>query len=441
MALVRSLSTGSSSLKANQQRFDVISNNLANANTIGFKSARVTFADQFSQVSKYGSAPDTSGGRGMGGTNPMQVGLGVKLGSIQNNMNQGAIEGTGRALDMALNGDGFFVYNMNGKELFSRAGAINRDSQGSLVDVNSGAFLKGYNVQYDANGKMIKDANNINVLNRTAQNLVIPPNLKSQPKQTQVATVTGNLDSSLATGQSRSTSITIYDNTGAPRDLALTFTKTATPNQYSISGSVGGNNLTLGAANLIFRQDGTLQTPTSINITAANLNAAMGATLFDATTPKNLTINLQDPLNPISGSLTQYSGNSTATISNQNGYQTGDLVGMEVDPQGKLLGSFTNGQTEILGQVIIAKFTNPEGMMKEGGNFFMPTANSGNANLGSAGETFPSTTIAGRSLEQSNVDLTEQFTDMISTQRAFEAASRTITVSDQLLQEITALKR
>lgn len=441
MGLVRSLSTGSSSLKAHQQRFDVISNNLANANTIGFKSARVSFADQFSQVQKYGSAPDASGGRGMGGTNPMQIGLGVKVGSIQNNMNQGSIESTGRSLDMALNGDGFFVYQMNGREMFSRAGAIVRDSQGMLVDANSGAYLKGYNVQYDNTGRMIKDGNNINVLDRKADNLSIPPDIVSQPKQTQTATVTGNLDSSLTTGQTRTASITIFDNTGAPRDLALTFTKTATPNQFTIAAEIGGNNVTIGAGNLTFRADGTLQTPTSINITAANLNAAMGATLFDATTPKNLTINLQDPNNPISGSLTQFSGNSTATISNQDGYRTGDLVGLEVDPQGKILGSFTNGQTEILGQVVIAKFTNSEGLMKEGGNFFMPTANSGVANIGTAGEIFPSTTIAGRSLEQSNVDLTEQFTDMISTQRAFEAASRTVTVSDQLLQEINQLKR
>lgn len=441
MGLIRSLSTGASSLKAHQQRFDVISNNLANANTIGFKSARVSFADQFSQVTKYGAAPDSNGGRGMGGINPMQIGLGVKIGSIQNNMGQGAIETTGRSLDMALNGDGFFVYQFNGKDMYSRAGAINRDSKGMLVDANSGANLKGYNVSIGANGRMTKDSNNINILNRTVENLSIPPDLTSEPKQTEKISITGNLDSSLVDGQSRNSSIKIFDNTGAPRDLSLTFTKTLIPNEYVVTGEIEGNLVPLFPANLTFRTDGTLDNPSTININASDLNTAMGATLFDDTTPKDLTLTLKNPNNPISGSLTQFSGNSTATISSQDGYRTGDLVGLEVDPQGKILGTFTNGQTEILGQAVIAKFTNSEGMMKEGGNFFSPTANSGIPNLGTAGEIFPSTTIAGRSLEQSNVDLTDQFTDMISTQRAFEAASRTVTVSDQLLQEINQLKR
>ncbi len=441
MGLIRSLSTGASSLKAHQQKFDVISNNLANANTIGFKSARVSFADQFSQVTKYGSAPDSNGGQGMGGTNPMQVGLGVKVGSIQNNMGQGAIESTGRSLDMALNGDGFFVYQFNGKEMYSRAGAINRDSKGMLVDSNSGAYLKGYNVSVGTNGRMTKDSDNINILNRKVENLSIPPDITSEPKQTEKISITGNLDSSLVDGQSRSSSIKIFDNTGAPRDLSLTFTKTNIPNEYVIKGEIEGKIVPLLPSNLTFRTDGTLDNPATININATALNTAMGATLFDATTPKNVTITLKNPNNPISGSLTQFSGNSTATVSSQDGYRTGDLVGLEVDPQGKILGTFTNGQTEILGQAVIAKFTNSEGMMKEGGNFFSSTANSGIPNLGTAGEIFPSTTIAGRSLEQSNVDLTEQFTEMISTQRAFEAASRTVTVSDQLLQEINQLKR
>jgi len=441
MGLIRSLSTGASSLKAHQQKFDVISNNLANANTIGFKSARVSFADQFSQVTKYGSAPDSNGGQGMGGTNTMQVGLGVKVGSIQNNMGQGAIESTGRSLDMALNGDGFFVYQFNGKDMYSRAGAINRDSKGMLVDSNSGAYLKGYNVSVGTNGRMTKDSDNINILNRKVENLSIPPDITSEPKQTEKISITGNLDSSLVDGQSRSSSIKIFDNTGAPRDLSLTFTKTNIPNEYVIKGEIEGKIVPLLPSNLTFRTDGTLDNPATININATALNTAMGATLFDATTPKNVTITLKNPNNPISGSLTQFSGNSTATVSSQDGYRTGDLVGLEVDPQGKILGTFTNGQTEILGQAVIAKFTNAEGMMKEGGNFFSSTANSGIPNLGTAGEIFPSTTIAGRSLEQSNVDLTEQFTEMISTQRAFEAASRTVTVSDQLLQEINQLKR
>lgn len=441
MSLTRSLASGSSSLKAHQAKFDVISNNLANANTLGYKSSRASFADQFSQTYKLGSAPSTNGSGGNGGTNPIQYGLGVRLGSVQQDMTQGVTEATNRPLDMALNGDGFFVFNDNGRQLYSRAGAVTKDVDGTLVDASSGNILQGYLPATDTNGLPLKDSKGYNIINKKLTNLVIPSDTVSQPKQTQVVQLKGNLDVAAATGSVAPTSINLFDLTGGTHDITLNFTKSAVPNEFTVTGIFEGKNVALSAGTVKFNTDGSLNTPTSIQLNAADLNAAIGSQIFDATTPKNISIELTGSNNLLSNSLTSKAGNSTLTVQSQDGYSSGTLTSVSVSDDGRIFGSFSNGRSEVLAQVAIAKFTNPEGLEKQGGNFFATSPNSGLANVGTAKETFPSTAIKGNSLEQSNVDMTNEFTEMISTQRAYEAASRTITVSDQLLQETNQLKR
>jgi flagellar hook protein FlgE len=428
-------------LTAHQKRFDVISHNLANANTIGFKNSKVNFQDQLSQTMKYGVAPDSSGGVGIGGINSSQIGLGVKIGSITKDMSQGVIETTNRPLDMAINGDGYFVYNKNGKDFFSRAGAVSRDTQGNLVDTGSGYYLQGYNVESDSNGRPIKNSSNQNVLSRSISNINIEPGVISQPKQTENIIFNGNLDRDIEEGTAQTASIKVFDNTGGARNLALTFTKTANPGEFSITGQIDGEDVALSESTLTFNTDGTLASPLDIGLTAADLNATLGNTLFDESTPKDINIQLGNPDSLTAGSITNFSGISDITASQQDGYEAGDLVGLDVDEKGKVRGTFTNGRNEILGQVVIAKFTNSEGLLNMGNNMFSENINSGIPNYGTALENFPSSSIIGRALEQSNVDLTSQFTDMISTQRAFEAASRSITVTDQMLQEVNNLKR
>jgi len=441
MGLSRSLTTGTSSLRAHQARFDVISNNLANANTIGFKSSRANFSDQLSQVRRHGLSPSGASGTGTGGLNPMEFGLGVKLSSISKDMSQGVNEITNRPLDMALNGDGFFVYNMNNRTMYSRAGAINRDKQGYLVDNMSGAYLQGYNVQKDPDGLKVKDSNYNNILSRKVESIRIEPNIKSEPKQTTSIVMGGNLDKdSMNVGDKKTTSIKVFDNTGGARSINLTFEK-ADDTSFTLTADVDGNPLATSET-VTFGSNGTLQNPFNLIISAADLNSALESDanpLFDTT--RDIDVQLGDKNSLTSGSITNFTGASDITASSQNGYESGSLVGVNVGATGQILGQFTNGQSEVLGQVVVAKFINPEGMTKTGGNFFSTSANSGLPNIGTAGETFPSTTVQGESLEQSNVDLTEQFTEMISTQRAFEAASRTVTVSDQLLAETNQLKR
>jgi flagellar hook protein FlgE len=442
MGLGRALTIGKSSLKANQVRFDVISNNIGNTSTIGFKNTKANFSEQFSQIYNYGRTPDNEAGIGVGGMNPYQLGTGVKVSSITTDMSQGVIESTNRPLDLALQGDGFFIYNMNGKDVYSRAGALNQDTDGNIVDSGTGAFIRGYNVETDANGRIVKDSSGNNVLSRSVENVQISPNTVSSPRQTETVKVGGNLNANSPDGTTRQTSINIYDDIGGPRTLSFTFSKTATPNEYTVDITIDGNALNLANNAITFNADGTLQTPTNLNITAAELNAALGgATVFDETTPKNLNIVLADPNNLISDSLTQFAGPNTATAKQQDGYKTGDLLGMNVDAEGKIWGSFTNGQSEVLGQVLVAKFANPEGLIRDGNNFMVESANSGSPNIGTAGESFMGTSVVGMALEQSNVELTDEFTDMITTQRAFEAASRTILVTDQMLSLINMLKR
>lgn len=363
MGLTRSLSNGAVSLRAHQQRFDVISNNLANLNTVGYKSNRANFQEQFNQVMNYGRNPEIAGVVGNGGINPIQFGLGVKLGSITQDMSQGNMQVTNRPLDMAIQGSGFFVYQQNGELLYSRAGNVSRDRDGFLIDTGTGAYMQGYNIETDANGNPIKDALGVNTLTGSRSNLLIPANIQSPPKQTQLVTMTGNLNSTNIEGAEKKTSISIFDNVGNTHELKFTFTKTANPNEYSLVGELNGNAIPLSDDIVLFNSDGTLNTPLSISILASDLNTALGNNVFDATTPKDITVRLADA-NQLSSGLTSYAAANSVTFIEQDGYRAGSLIDLSVDQRGQIWGAFTNGKSEKLGQVLLAKFTNNEGLVR-----------------------------------------------------------------------------
>ena len=440
MGLIRSLSIGTSSLKAHQKKFDVISNNIANASTVGYKSNRANFEEEFNQIYTRGRKPFESGGVGVGGLNPLQMGLGVAVGSIQQNMQQGVIESTDRPLDLAIAGDGFFVYDIYGTEKYSRAGTINHDKLGYFVDANTGGFLQGWNVTLDADGKIVRDSEGNTVLQGKLENLKISNDIISPPQQTRLVTLKGNLNSNMIAGDTRRTSISIFDNIGGVHTLELVFTKNATANQFTLTGTIDGKTLAIPTAQqtVTFNPDGTLNSPTSITISSNDINTALGVNVFSTT--NNLTLQLAPPNQLLSG-ITQYSMPSSASFATQDGFKMGTLEDLTIDDMGNIWGAFTNGQSEVLGRVALAQFQNQEGLVRDGSNMFIPSPNSGYARIGTAVDIFQSTKIKSNALEQSNVDIATQFTDMISTQRAFEAASRTITVSDTLLAEINNLKR
>ena len=465
MGLIRSLSIGTSSLIAHQSKFDVISNNLANASTVGYKANRANFAEQFNQIYSRGKASEPNRGYANGGIDPLQFGLGVKLASINKDFSQGVIESTNRPLDVALQGDGFFIVKNNGVQRFSRFGAFKLDGDGYLIDSNTGGFIQGYNTSQDPYGITYRTSTGENMLDRTLSNIHIPVSTVSLPRQSQQVTMLGNLNSDADVGfdSIRRTSMTIYDEIGGARTLTFTFQKVA-ENDWLVGAEIDGVNQGSGAEGNIllnpddpndilpafgrvtFNPDGTISSVVPNNNIAAPftltfpagsiINANGGIDKF----PKDLNITLADPTN-LSLGLKQFAADSNANFESQDGWTLGELEDLQVDPRGRILGSFTNGQTEVLAQLAMAKFANNEGLVNVGMNYFKVGPDSGDPIIGTAIETFSTTQMVGNALEQSNVDLTAQFTDMISTQRAFEAASRTVTVSDTLLQEINQLKR
>ncbi len=439
MSLSRSLNTGTSSLRAHQTRFDVISNNIANVNTHGFKSSRTNFAEMFNQVSTHGRSSAVIGGIGTGGLNPFQVGLGVRVGSITHDYTQGNLDVTNRPLDLAIQGDGFFIYQRNGMEYYSRAGALSQDTSGYLVDSSSGALLQGYNVQRDANGLIAKNAQGSTILEAKYSNLKIEKNIVSPPKQTSNVTLTGNLNSSDEVGGVRNTSINIFDNKGAAHGLNFRFTKAAEANTYNLTVQIDGRDVALDPNPQVvqFRPDGTLITPTEIAINADTLNALMPNTFAAGS---RINVSLADPNNLLAG-ITQFSGPNNATAGFQNGHAAGTLIDLTFDELGQIWGAFSNGQAEVLGKVVLSKFVNPQGLKHAGDNFLTKTPNSGEPTRGSVSEILPSSYIRSNTLEMSNVDLTSEFTNMITTQRAYEAASKIVSTSDEILQTTVNLKR
>ncbi|MCS6965828.1 MAG: flagellar hook protein FlgE [Candidatus Kapabacteria bacterium] len=440
MGLSQSLTTAQSALRAHQQRLDVIANNVANVNTLGYKASRARFAEYFARQLRMGTAPEASAG--LGGIDPLQIGMGVYMASIFVDMSQGALTVTNRPLDMALQGEGFFVVRLNGQQRLTRAGVFTLDAQGNLVDAVTGALVQGYNALFDAEGRLVRDNAGSVVLSRRVDALRLPPGLRSPARQTEQVRVAGNLSAGMTTGESIATSILIYDARGGTHELRLEFRKTSNPNEFELSLAVDGRTVRLPAsATLVrFRADGGLEAPRSFTVSASELNTAVGASspVFDTT--RSLTVHLA-PSGTSPVGVTNLAGGSTISFVEQDGYGVGELVDLQVEPNGKLVGSFTNGRTEVLGQLVIAKVMNPGGLVREGDNLFAVSPSSGSPVFGTAGELFPTTRVIGGAVEEANVDLTTEFTELIATQRAFEAAARAVAVSDQILVEINALKR
>jgi flagellar hook protein FlgE len=394
--MLRSLFAGISGLRSHQQMMDVTGNNIANVNTAGFKSSQATFQDTLSQMVGAAGAPQG----GTGGTNPAQVGLGVRLGGISTNFGQGASQTTGRSTDLMLQGDGFFAVKKGGETLYTRNGSFSFDAEGMLV-TNNGAYVQGWS------------ANAAGAINANAAPgpLQLPIGTLLQPKATDTASFGGNLPGDKPVGTVITTSMTVYDDMGTATPLSVTLTKnTATDWLVSYDGG------TTTAGTVVFNADGTFATPVSGIIPAS----------------ATLDVDLSK--------LTAYSGSSTVAPLTQNGSAMGSLQSFTISPDGTLVGVFSNGLKQPLGQIAVATFTNPPGLEKAGDSTYRNTVNSGPPVVGTAGGGGRGVLQAG-ALEMSNVDLAQEFTNLVIAQRGFQANSRVITTSDELLQDLVNLKR
>jgi flagellar hook protein FlgE len=389
--MLRSLYSGISGLRSHQTMLDVTGNNIANVNTAGFKSSSVQFQDTLSQLTKGAGAPGTDGG-----TNPAQVGLGVQVAGIATNFNQGSAQATGKATDMMISGDGFFAVNVGGQQLFTRAGSFSPDATGRLVTAD-GAVLQGWAA-----------VNGVVPTGGPVSEITVSSTAVSPARATTAAGVSGNVPAEAATGTVLDRQVNVFDNTGSMTPLDLKFTRTGAG--WNVTGQDAAGNT--GATSMAFTA-GKMSSGGTMNV---------GGIAVDLTR------------------MTGFTGMTSAEIDSQDGRAAGTLESFSISKDGTVVGSFSNGAKQPIAQVAMAKFTNAAGLEKAGNSEYRVTANSGGAVLGTAGSGgFGS--IAAGSLEMSNVDLSQEFTNLIVAQRGFQANARIITTSDEVLNELTNLKR
>ncbi|MBI4557742.1 MAG: flagellar hook protein FlgE [Candidatus Hydrogenedentes bacterium] len=412
--------TGVTGLLTHQRRLDAVASNIANVNTTGYRGSRVLFQDLFSQTLEGARAPVGSSG----GSNPSQIGLGVRLGSIDVNHNQGSLFTTGVNSDLAIQGSGFFVLSDGLGTSFTRDGSFALNANGELIDPATGLRVQGF---------LADRAGNISA-NTPLTNIVIPVGGTAIVQATETMTLIGNLDSDAAVGTTLQRNITAFDSLGTARDIQLVFTKTATTNEWSwaatfvnvdnVSNSVGSGTLTFDASGALGSQTGD----TGVTIT----NAQLGSIVALPEDPFAFTLDFS--------AITQLSSDSDVAVSNQDGFPRGVLESFNIGRDGLINGVFTNGLTRVIGQVAVAIFANVGGLARFGSNLFRDTPASGNAQIG-----FPNAggrgQVSGGVLEGSNVDLGTEFSNLIITQRGFQANARTITTADTLLQEAVNLVR
>jgi flagellar hook protein FlgE len=493
--MLRSLSSGVSGLRNQQIKLDVIGNNIANVNTVGYKSHRVNFQEQFSQTLRGGSAPTTA----LGGTNPSQVGLGVSVGSIDLIQTQGALTPTYKNTDLAISGEGFFILSDGRNSVFTRDGAFDFDRSGNFLKVSNGFRVMGWNSEVMPDGTARVNTN------RPIEPIVVPAGITLTPQATTSIRLSSNLeaqtpklDRAYPRDSQALASISMFDSQGNTIKGTIVFTRQAeetgkpeTANRWQIAfkpqsikdfrfvksdGKLNDdpqdsvvNKIIDGTGARVdenaFREPANGQVPNPANPagpTIPGIVAKMPSAgapvlttlptfrLAPSTSANPLTLQLEVGTPGRTDGLTQYTDptsdpskkfyNHTAVMVDQNGYGSGNLSGVSLDASGSLMGVFTNGRSRVLGQVAVSTFTNPSGLAVAGDNVFTTTANSGEPQVGTPA-TGSRGMIAPGTLENSNVDLAQSFSELIVAQRSLQSNSKVITTSDEVLQELMSLKR
>ena len=468
---MRSLYSGVSGLQNHQTRMDVIGNNVANVNTTGFKRGRVNFQDLLSQTMNGASRPNER----VGGVNPQQIGLGMNVASIDTIHNQGSLQTTGVKTDVAIQGSGFFILREGEETFYTRAGVFDVDQQGTLVNPANGMRVQGWQAE-------TIDGETVINTSATPGRLSVPLGSKDPAQATSEVLLASNLDKNTpiigegasaleAQAGTYTVEYDIYDSFGNTHTLRLDYTRVVgTENEWqgqltinqgeetevTPTVSIGGIQSTTGSTyNVRFDNDGFLQSVTNAEGGVDNQGRLEVEVAFDVPgasipvdeatglpgEPVTQTVNLVlGEVGANVDSTTQFAAESTQKAFSQDGYTMGYLDDFQIDQSGTIVGIYTNGTRKALGRIALATFINPEGLDKAGDNTYARSINSGEALIDPAGVADKGGIISG-ALEMSNVDLAEQFTDMIITQRGFQANSRTITTSDQMLQELLTLKR
>ena len=478
--MMRSLYSGVSGLKVHQTKMDVIGNNISNVNTVGFKSSAVNFSDILYQTTSSASGPNAT--TGTAGINAKQIGLGSSVASISSTVSvSGGSQRTDNALDIMIEGDQFFVVNNGKQNYFTRAGAFTVDANGVLCNA-AGCKVMGWQVDPNDPSKCVQDTvSELRVMSPETQYI--------EPEATTNVYVSGNIDykdTQLTTDTGKTTTLAFYDNLGQSYMAVM---KIKQSDEYNNQYKVSITNILDSKGQSIFvskteEEDGTITYAASAitsfifgaegdEISAevdedGNVNIDMEGVdlIFDASTGKfssvggeeggksiNFMVNADpSPFTMIDvdfSSMTMYASSGSSSFSCSRGSldgqgagaPKGEMSGISVDTSGRIYGTYDNGDTKLLCQIAVASFANAAGLEAVGNNLFAATMNSGD--FDGVGEDISSN--GGKMntgvLEMSNVDLSTEFTQMITTQRGFQANSRTITVSDTLLEELINLKR
>lgn len=463
--MMRSLYSGVSGLQNHQTRMDVIGNNISNVNTTGFKRGRVNFQDMISQQVAGAAKPTEE----LGGVNPKDVGLGMTISTIEQVFTQGNLQSTGVGTDVAIQGNGFFILKNGDESFYTRNGVFGRDRDGTLVNPANGMRVQGWMAR-DLNGEQIVQTA------ATPTDLVIPVGSKDPAKATENVLFACNLNKNtpeILEGASASdvakgtwnTEQKIYDSFGNEHLLSINFTKVpGVANSWQATVNVDADNAdftqtriglgtTDGVQNTFIVNFDNYGQLSSVTDSAGNISNETGEivlqssfTVADANADENGTparqsfnINL-GTIGSMKNTITQSASKSTTKAYSQDGYTLGYLDNYKIDSSGTITGVYSNGTNRVIGQIALATFSNDRGLEKAGDNTYVETNNSGQANIGESGVAGKGSLLAG-ALEMSNVDLSEQMTDMIVTQRGFQANSKTIQTADTLLETVLGLKR
>ncbi len=412
--MIRSMYAAVSGLSSHQTMMDVVGNNIANVNTHGYKKSNALFQDVLSQTINGAGAPTEE----IGGTNPAQVGLGVAVTAIAQNMSQGFLQVTGRDLDMAIEGDGFFVVNQAGEQLYTRAGAFFIEADGRLV-TSDGGLVQGWKA--DDRGEINTAATATEIRIWTGENI--------NPVQTSEINFGGNLPGDAEIGALQFAGLNVFDSQGNAIALDVEFVKTAV-DEWTVTATYGNpaTPITLTDNVLTFDANGEIVNPADLSI---NIAAGQIPDVGDV----EITLGGDQDRR-----VTQFGGSPSITAIYQDGSATGTLQSVSVGRDGVIVGVYTNGLVQPIAQMALATFNNPDGLERVSGSNWRASTNSGLAQVGVVG-TGGRGLMAPGTLEMSNVDLAEEFTTLIRSQRGFQANSRVVTTSDELLQEIVNLKR
>ncbi len=407
----RAFQTGLSGIRNHQLRLDVIGSNIANINTVGFKASRTLFEDMFS--TSLASASHVAGSNQAA----LEIGNGARVRGVEALFTQGTLEETGRPLDLSIVGDALFMLRDGGRVVYSRAGNFEIDPTGRLVLGGTHYVLQGATAGSDG------------TLGAGIGDIVIDPGARAPAEATSELAISGNLDAAATAGTERAMTVSVHDPAGNSHALRFTFTKSGDGSWTWTAGGPGDLIAAGTSGRVTFDADGNLAgftydqggggiqlTPSGAPAFSVHLAAADG------------------------GRLTAHAGPSTTAMIAADGRAAADLVGLAVDGDGLIQGIYGNGATIPAGRIALATIANPAGLARIEGNAYAETPASGRATAGfmdaAAGQA-----IAAGTLERSNVDLSTQFADMITTQRGFQANARAMTVADDMLALLTSLLR